>query len=200
MRLFYANTSPYARKVRIVIAEKALESRIDWHPCSPFEDVPELKAVNPLSKIPCLKLDDGTALYDSPVIVEYLDSLVPSNPLIPRDGAARWQILRQQALGDGIMDAAFNTVIESRRPEAEQSQSWSNRWRAAIDRSLVVLDGETGSLTQQPNLAHIAYACALGYLEFRLPDITWRTRHPKIAAWFDTFAQRASMTSTQPEA
>ncbi len=199
MRLFYANTSPYARKVRVVVVEKGLEARVDGVLCNPFDDVPELKAVNPLSKIPCLELDNGTALYDSPVIVEYLDSLVPAKPLTPNDGEARWQVLRQQALGDGILDAAFNTVIEGRRPEAQQSQSWNERWRAAIDRGLVAMDGEIDSLAQQANLAHITYACALGYLEFRLPDITWRTRHPRTATWFDAFAQRPSMISTQPE-
>ncbi len=200
MRLFHANTSPYARKVRVVIAEKGLEGRIEGQTCSPFDDVPELKAVNPLNKIPCLALDDGTALYDSPVIVEYLDSLDPANRLIPAEGAGRWTVLRQQALGDGIMDAAFNTVVESRRPEAQQSPDWNQRWRAAIDRALAVMDGEIDSLAQQPSLGHITYACALGYLEFRLPEIDWRARHPKIAAWFDAFSQRPSMASTRPDA
>lgn len=199
MRLFYASTSPYARKVRVVIAEKGLEARVDGRACSPFDDVPELKAVNPLNKVPCLALDDGSVLYDSTVIVEYLDSLEPADRLIPSDGAARWRVLRQQSLGDGIMDAAFNTVIESRRPEAQQSPSWRERWRAAIDRALAVMDGEIGSLSAQPSLAHITYACALGYLDFRLPEIAWRARHPNTAAWFDAFAQRPSMTSTHPE-
>ena len=153
MRLFYAGTSPYARKVRVVIAEKGLEAQVDGHLCSPFDDVPELKAVNPLNKVPCLALDDGTALYDSAVIVEYLDSLDSATRLIPGDGAARWTVLRQQALGDGILDAAFNTVVESRRPEAQQSPSWNERWRSAIDRSLAAMDGEIESLARQPNLA-----------------------------------------------
>ncbi len=199
MLLLSAGTSPYARKVRIVVAEKGLESRIDEQACSPFDSTPELLAVNPLSKIPCLVLDDGTALYDSPVIVEYLDSLDPAKPLIPRDGAARWQVLRQQALGDGIMDAAFNTVIESRRPEAQQSSDWNKRWRAAIDRGIAAMDGEIESLAEQPSLAHIAYGCALGYLELRLSDIPWRARHPKTAAWYDSFAKRPSMAATHPE-
>ncbi len=160
----------------------------------------ELKAVNPLNKIPCLKLDDGTALYDSPVIAEYLDSLDPASRLIPGDGAARWQVLRQQALGDGILDAAFALVVESRRPEVQQSPSWNERWNSAIDRGLDVLEAEADSLAQQPSLAHIAYGCALGYLDFRLSHLAWRAKHPKTATWFETFSQRPSMAATQPEA
>jgi len=198
MKLFYANTSPYARKVRIVAAEKELDDRIEFVLCNPFAEVPELKKVNPLSKVPSLLSDDGEVLYDSPVICEYLDSLVPGNSLIPQ-GAARWSVLRLQALGDGILDAAFSLVMERRRPESEQSSSWIQRWTQAIDRSLNALEGEIEGFSGDVNLAHVTTGTALGYLDFRLADIDWRTPRPRMVTWYDTFSGRPSMIRTRPD-
>lgn len=199
MKLFYANTSPYARKVRVVAAEKNLDGRIEAVLCNPFDESPELKAANPLSKVPSLVMDNGEALYDSPAICEYLDSLTPGNRLIPEKGPARWTVLRRHALADGILDAAFAVVMERRRPEGEQSPSWIERWSAAIGRSVDVLEKEIGSFPAETDLAHIAIGCALAYLDFRLPDLEWRTGHPETAKWFETFAERPSMKDTRPE-
>lgn len=199
MKLFYANTSPYARKVRVFAAEKGLGGRIEAILCNPFDVSPELKAANPLSKVPSLVLDDGDALYDSPAICEYLDSLAPNSRLIPEEGAARWVVLRRHALADGILDAAFSVVMERRRDDGEQSPSWLERWTAAIGRSLDALETEIGSFPANLNLAHIATGCALAYLDFRLPDLEWRTGHPETAKWFEAFAERPSMKDTRPD-
>lgn len=199
MKLFYANTSPYARKVRVVAAEKGLDGRIEAILCNPFDESPELKAVNPLGKVPSLLLDNGDVLYDSPAICEYLDSLAADSRLIPEEGSSRWVVLRRHALADGILDAAFAIVMERRRPEGEQSPSWMERWAAAIGRSLDAVETEIGSFPAKPDLAHIAVACALAYLDFRLPDLEWRNARPATEKWFDKFAERPSMKDTRPE-
>jgi len=200
MRLFYAGTSPYARKVRVVIAEKGLEPQVEAIRCNPFDDVAELMAVNPLSKVPSLELDDGAVLYDSPVIAEYIDSLGEAARLIPAEGPARWRVLRQQALGDGILDAAFSMVMERRRPDEQQSRDWLERWRAAIARGLDSLEAEIDGLGGPITLGHITLGAALGYLDFRLPDLEWRGAREKTASWFATFAERPSMIATRPDA
>lgn len=108
-------------------------------------------------------------------------------------------VLRRHALADGILDAAFAIVMERRRPEGEQSPSWMERWAAAIGRSLDAVETEIGSFPAKPDLAHIAVACALAYLDFRLPDLEWRNARPAMGKWFDKFAERPSMKDTRPE-
>ncbi len=198
MRLYYAGASPYARKVRVVIAEKGLDHRVEAVRCNPFDDPAELKAANPLIKVPSLVIDDGAVLYDSPVIAEYLDALGPDNRLIPDAGPARWEALRRQALGDGLLDAAFSIVMERRRPETERSESWLARWCAAIERSLDAIEAETGRLPDALGIGQIAFGAALGYLDFRLPDLDWRAGRPRAAAWFAAFSERPSMIATRP--
>lgn len=199
MRLFYSATSPYARKVRIVIAEKGLEHRVESILCNPFDVVPELLAVNPLGKVPSLLLDDGTAHFDSPVISEYLDSLDGTVQLLPASGPDRWRALHQQALGDGILDAAFSVAMESRRPEEKQSPDWIGRWTAAITRSFHALEVEMDGMGENVTLGHIAFGAALGYLDLRLPVLDWRAECPKTASWFMTFSERPSMRVTRPD-
>lgn len=197
MKLIYAGPSPYSRKVRIVIAEKNLDDDIQFVPCNPFEDAPDLRAANPLGKVPVLILNDGATLYDSPVICEYLDSLGQEPRLLP-EGEAGWTVRRRHALADGLLDAAFNIVIERRRPETERSISWLDRWNGTIDRALAHVDAEIDSLGAEPTLAHIAFGCALGYLDFRLPGRPWRGAYPNAAAWFEAFSERPSMVATKP--
>lgn len=197
MKLIYAGPSPYSRKVRVVIAEKGLGDEIQFTACNPFEDAPDLRAANPLGKVPVLVLDDGTVLFDSPIICEYLDGLGNGHRLLP-EGVPGWTVRRRHALADGLLDAAFNIVIERRRPESERSASWIERWGGAIDRVLARVDAEVGDLGAEPTLAHIAFGCALGYLDFRLPDRPWRDKNPKAAAWFSKFSERPSMAATKP--
>ena len=197
MKLYCSPTSPYARKVRIVAAERGLAAAIEEITATPFEN-PVVAAANPLSKIPALMLDDGSALYDSPVICEYLDSLGAGPRLIPDRGEARWATLRLQALADGVLDAAFSSVMETRRPEAQRSQEWLTRWRAGIARAVTAAGVEPARTSAELNLGQITLACALGYLDFRHPDIDWRRAAPELAPWFETWAARPSFAATVP--
>lgn len=197
MKLFYSPTSPYARKVRIVALERGLDGAIEMIAATPFEN-PVVAAANPLSKIPALVLADGTALYDSPVICEYLDSLGSTPRLIPPSGDARWATLRLQALGDGVLDAAFSTVMEMRRPETERSDEWLHRWHAGILRAVLAAAGEPATSATDQNLGQITLACALGYLDFRLPGIDWRAAAPGLVPWFDAWREKPSFAATIP--
>lgn len=199
MRLFYAPPSAYSRKVRIVAREKNLRENIEEILCNPYEDPATLLQANALGKIPTLELDDGATLYDSPVICEYLDSLNDSPRLIPASGPARWQVLKVQALADGLLDAAVLIAQEKRRPETEQSPSAIARRNEVIDRALLVMVAEIAALPESINLGHIACACALGYLDFRQPERDWRAAFPTLAVWFAEFSERPSMRATDPQ-
>lgn len=198
MKLFYAGTSPYARKVRMLLIEKDIEDRVEPVFANPFEASAELEAANPLGKVPALVLDDGGVLYDSPVICAYLDSLNETPRLIPPDGSERWTTLRREALADGIIDAAFAMVMEGRRPEAERSASWLDRWTGGILRSTAAVEDEIENYGETLTLGHIGLGAALGYLDFRLPELDWRAGRPKVEAWFTAFRQRPSMAGTDP--
>jgi glutathione S-transferase len=198
MELYYSITSPYARKVRVLIHEIGLNDRVNLTLCNPFADVEKLQQVNPLRKIPALVLDDGNSLYDSPVICEYLDSLDNQISTVPIAGIARFNVLRQQAIADGIMDAAISIVMEIRRTDAERSNNWITRWTTAINASLDILETDILTCSDPVNIGQIAIGCALGYLDFRLADLHWRTDRVKLATWFDLFATRESMKITNP--
>jgi glutathione S-transferase len=199
MELYYSQTSPYSRKVRICILEKSLSDRIALILCSPLENPEVLQHLNPLGKVPTLLMADGTALYDSPVICEYIDSLANAPMLLPRTKETRFQALRWQALGDGIMDATFAIVTEQRRTDAERSAQWLERWKRSIDRSLDVLEQEAvQQFSMEINLAQIAVGCSLGQLDFRLPDLNWRSDRLLLTDWFDLFNQRDAMQQTMP--
>lgn len=198
MKLFYAKTSPYSRKVRLVIHEKGLNQAVTRIVCNPFDKVAKLEAANPLGKIPTLILQEGTALYDSPVICEYLDTLTPDR-LIPESGAERWNVLRWQALFDGILDAAYNLVMERRRNAQEQSADWVDQWKAQVNRSLNHIDTHFDSLPAQLSLAQLSLGATLGYLDFRLADLDWRNQCPMLTTWYRDFSIRASMQGTRPE-
>ncbi len=143
-----------------------------------------------------MTLDDGTHLYDSPVICEYLDSLHGGPKMFPAAGPARWTALRRQALGDGMMDAAVARRGESRRPANEQSPSGMELQRAKVAAGLDVLEAEADKLGSGIDIGLISIACALGYLDFRFASEDWRKGHPKLARWFEAFAKRPSMQST----
>jgi glutathione S-transferase len=198
MELYYSITSPYSRKVRVLIHETGLNNRINLTLCNPFADVEKLQQVNPLRKIPALVLDDGNSLYDSPVICEYLDSLDVQISTLPIAGIARFNVLRQQAIADGIMDAAISIVMEIRRTDAERSTNWMTRWTTAINASLDVLETDIQTCPDPVDIGQIAIGCALGYLDFRLADLHWRTDRVNLTTWFDRFATRESMKLTLP--
>lgn len=199
MKLFYSKTSPYSRKVRMAVLEKGLSASVELVVCNPFEESPALKAANPLGKVPTLVLDDGVSLFDSPVICEYLDAYDAGGKLIPDTGALRWQVLRCQALADGIVDAAYNMVMEMRRPAQEQSSNWTTRWQDGIGRSLDAMETEISNLPEALTLAQLAAGSALGYLDFRLTHLNWRSGREATASWYETFATHPSMVHTAPQ-
>jgi glutathione S-transferase len=198
MKLFFSPTSPYVRKVRVVAIEKGLADRIELVPANPWPDPSAVSVANPLGKVPALLLDDGTSLYDSPVICEYLDVLVPAAPLIPRSGAGRWQVLRCQALCDGILDAAVAIVLERRRPEGERSMTTQQRQADAIRRSVAALTRELRPTDSAFDLGQISIAVALGYLEFRLGDLELGVGQAAIRDWWAATQQRPSVVATRP--
>lgn len=202
MKLHYATASPYARKVRIVARECGLLDRIEEleGAVSPVDLNETVAAANPIAKVPTLVLDDGTALYDSRVIAEYLDSLQAAPTLFPAGGDARWTVLRRQALADGILDAGVSIRYETfLRPEGLRWADWVAGQKAKMARSLDALDGEAEGIRETVDIGSITVACALAYLDFRFADDDWRSDHPKLAAWLDDFAARPSMQQTRPD-
>lgn len=200
MKLIGSYTSPYVRKTRVVLAEKKIDYEfvID----SPWLADNGVENLNPLGKIPVLVLDDDSTLFDSRVIVEYLDGVTPNNKLIASSGRERALIKRWEALADGLIDAAVAVLLESRRPDGERSPSWMTRQRDKIDRALGVLGADLGENVwchgNAISLADVACGCALGYLDFRFPDIDWRGAHPNLERLLDKLMQRASFQDTVP--
>lgn len=186
MQLFYSPTSPFVRKVVIAAKLRGLDCQIERLPTDAHSSPAALLAANPLSKVPCLVTDDGVALFDSPVICEYLDSLGDAPPLFPDHGGQRWLALRQQALGDGIMDAAVLARQESGRPEEETRTKVISRQKAAVSRGLAMLEA-TPPESGHPTIGTVSVACALGYLDFRFAADDWAANHPRLAAWFGSF-------------
>jgi glutathione S-transferase len=198
MKLHWSPRSPFVRKVMIVAHERGLADRIDCvrTPAALTKPHAELMRDNPLSKIPTLVLDDGTALYDSTVICEYLDGLDGQPKLFPRQTAARIVALRRQALGDGLLDLMVFARNERDReaPSKIHLDSVMTRRDAVLDS----LDQEAEALTTTPfGVGHIAIGCALSYLDFRFAQDDWRKRHLRLANWHASFTARPSVRATQ---
>ena len=202
MKLIGALTSPYVRKVRIVLAEKKLDYQFELEDVWNAETI--LKA-NPLGKVPCLVLEGGEAVFDSRVIVEYLDTRSPLNRLIPESGRGRTEVRTWEALADGLIDAAILARLEATWPgrgEGQRSQAWIERQLSRVDSALAAMS--TG-LGDKPwcsgihlSLADIAVGCALCYLDFRFPLIDWRGRHGNLAKLAEKLATRQSFIDTKP--
>lgn len=198
MELLYSETSPYARKVRVVLREKGLIEATTETAVDPYTGPSALRRHNPLGKVPTLVLADATALYDSPVICEYLDTLADAPRLLPAGGPERWAVLRGQALADGILDLAVALVLERRRPDGERSPATMERWRDRIAAATDAMAAELDGLPDEPTLAHVAFAVALAYLDFRHPDLHWRDGRVTLTEWHERFMPRASMQETAP--
>lgn len=203
MRLIASLSSPYVRKVRIVLAEKKLDYELVLD--DPWAAGGQTAVHNPLGKIPCLILDENEALFDSRVIVEYLDTLSPVGRLIPPPGRERIATKHWEATADGIMDAATSIVQETRRrPAEQQSTAWIERQTGKIHAALDYMDSLLG---EQPYcvgvnlcLADIAVGAALGYLDFRNPNLDWRAQHANLARLAEKLDDRPSFLSTRPPA
>ena len=200
MRLIATPNSPYGRKVRIVLAEKHIDYEfIVDDPSDPATGVPEL---NPLGEIPVLVLEDETTLFDSRVIVEYLDSASPVGRLIPDDTRRRIQVRRWEALADGCSEAAIAVVSEKGRTAGSQDPLWISRQLAKVDRALKAMAHDLGKKSwcgDTYSLADIAVGCALHFLDLRLPELGWRKQHPNLVKLADKLAQRPSFKDTAPE-
>lgn len=200
MKLIGSLTSPYVRKVRAVLVEKKIECEFLLE--SPWVENSAVTKYNPLGKVPVLLLEDESTLYDSRVIVEYLDRISPNKRLIPADGRDHIQVKRWEALADGIADAAAAALLESRRPEGERSASWIARQRDKMVAGLEAMSNELpdGDWCQGTamTLADIAVGCALGYVAFRHPDINWREQHENLARLYDRLMLRPSFSETVP--
>ena len=200
MKLFYNPASPYVRKVLVVAIESDLESDIEKHalglsPVSPSED---LNSHNPIGKIPALVLDDGSTLFDSRVICEYLDTLGNAS-LFPANGVARWKALQRQAAADGLCDAAILGRYERFiRPENLQWDDWYEGQLAKCLRTLDAFESEADTLVDTVDIGTLSMAISLSYLDFRYPQIEWASRCPGLAGWFTPFYQRASLQNTLP--
>jgi glutathione S-transferase len=202
MKLIGSLTSPYVRKVRIVMAEKKLDyTFIQENVWSPETAIQES---NPLGKVPCLIMEDGGAMFDSRVIVEYLDTLTPVGKLIPTQGRERAGVKCWEALADGVLDAGVAVRLErTLRPAAQQSQEWIDRQLVKVRAGLNAMSSGLGDTPycagNQYTLADVAVGCALGWLSFRLPEeIGWREDHPNLARLFDKLSERASFRDTVP--
>ncbi|MGF1462776.1 MAG: glutathione S-transferase N-terminal domain-containing protein [Maricaulaceae bacterium] len=197
MKLYGSDTSPFVRKVRIVALASGLAEHIEDVTINPYEQTDALRAKNPLGKIPALERPEGGLVYDSRVIVQYLLSLAEASALLP-SGAARIDVLRREALADGMTDAAVAWVMETRRPEAQRSELWIDRWRAAILAGADVLEREIAAWGEAMTLAHIAAGVSLGYLDFRHPDLDWRGGRPALTAWAATIHGEPAFAATRP--
>lgn len=201
MKLIGSNTSPYVRKVRVVMAEKKIDCQYETDDV--YSAAPKVVPHNPLGKVPCLITDDGGAVFDSRVIVEYLDNLTPVHRLIPPQGRARTEVRTLEALADGLLDAALLIRAEmTQRDASERSQKWVDRQRGKIDSALAAM---SRTLADAPffcenkySLADVATGCALGYLDFRFPEIGWRDRHANLARYAEKLFTRASFVETMP--
>jgi glutathione S-transferase len=202
MKLIGSLTSPYVRKARIVLAEKKIE--YDFELDSPWNADSAIPDLNPLGKIPVLILDDETALFDSRVIVEYLDNVTPNNKLMPAPNRERTLVKRWEALADGVCDAASTAFLEGKRPAKLQDKSWIERQHGKILKSLEFMSEELGEsahcMGTHFSLADIAVGSALGYLCFRFAEIKWQETHPNLARLYEKLMQRPSFAETIPQA
>jgi glutathione S-transferase len=202
MKLVTSLTSPFGRKVRVVLLEKKIPFQLQvenpWLPDSPIAEF------NPLGKVPVLVLEDGVSVFDSRVIVEYLDHVSPVAHLIPTELKSRMMVRGVEALADGVTDAAVALFLERKRAPEQQSGDWMLLQEKALFRGLEALSEALGEkpwyLGNSMTLADVACGCTLGYLELRFPEIDWRTAHPNLARHAEKLATRASFKETVPVA
>ena len=201
MKLVGSLTSPYVRKIRVILAEHDIAHQfVEESAWTPQTTVPRY---NPLNKVPALQLDDGTCLYDSAVIAEYLDAISKAT-LVPAEPLARARVKCLEALGDGIADAGITAFLERKREASRQDAAWISRQMSKVDAAVLALAGTLGRGPylggDRINLGDIACACALFWVEFRLPEVGWRESHANLRAWAEALESRASFQATRPKA
>ncbi len=205
MKLVYSINSPYARKVRVVAAEKRIDMEMVLVDLSTLDHLAAdhpINAHNPLGKVPVLVLDDGESLFDSRVIAEFLDQRTPVTHLIPHDNTLKIQVKRWESLADGVCDAAIIAINESRRPSQSQDANIIAKQMGKVQRGLRALSDELGDgkwcVDDSFSLADIALGCLLGYLQLRFDHIQWREQYPNLGRHYDALMKRASFKDTAP--
>lgn len=195
MKLIYSPLSPFARTVRVVLAEKGMDEDVEGLVANPWDEPAALTAVNPISQVPTLILKDGTALYDSAVICAWLDSHGGGPRLIP-EGEAQWRVRRVEAAADAMMENVVKLRQEAMRPEAQRSPEHTERWRRTVRRALDAMDaeGSEGAL----DLGEIALVVAVEYMDFRAPELDWRNGRPNLETRWKRLASRPSFRATAP--
>ncbi|MDQ1829875.1 MULTISPECIES: glutathione S-transferase family protein [Massilia] len=201
MKLIGSTASPFVRKVRVVMAEKKLDYDLELENVWTAET--KIHLSNPLGKVPCLIMEDGSSMYDSRVIVEYIDTLTPVCKLLPPNGRDRSDIKVWEALADGVLDAAVLVRLEKTlRPEEQQSAAWIERQMGKVHAGLAIMSANLGESPfckgNHYTLADVAVGCALGWIAFRFPEIDWRTDYPNLAKLFDKLSERPSFKDTVP--
>ncbi|WP_122663986.1 glutathione S-transferase [Pseudomonas viridiflava] len=202
MTLYYNPASPFARKVLLVLHETGQLDRVTLQTTilTPVAPVAELNSDNPAGKIPALRLADGNVIHDSRVILDYLDHQHVGVPLIPREGSARWRRLTLASLADALLDAALLIRYETAlRPAEKHWELWLDNQQEKIERTLGYFEQEAiTELSSSFDVASMSVAAALGYIDFRQPDLAWRSRYPRLANWYFEVSQRPSMQATLP--
>ena len=196
MKLYHSPTSPFVRKVMACAIMHGLDDQITLVATDAHASPDALVADNPLSRVPCLVTDDGLALFDSPVICEYLDEISQDIPMLPPKGAQRWRALKLQALGDGMMDSAIARLLEVRRPSDAARETFIARQKAILVRCLDQLEADVPAT--HPDLGTLTLACALGYLDLRFAADVWREGRPGLAAWFEAMSVLPALVRTAP--
>ena len=198
MKLTFSGASPYVRKATVCSILRGIDAQVEKWVIATTD--PVLAQSNPLAKIPTLLTADGLALFDSPVICEYLDSIGTAPPLFPPVGPARWKALRLQALGDGILDASQPRRREIALPQDEGRVTYIATQQGKVSRALADLEQEVDSFGQLTTIGEVTVACALGYLDFRFANEPWRLGHPKLTAWYEAVVKLPAMAQTMPAA
>jgi glutathione S-transferase len=204
MQLRFSPTSPFVRKVRITAIEAGLQDQIEHITTDPWSAETDLRQSNPLSKVPCLITDEGDAIYDSPVICEYLDSLNTGPKLFPEDPTTRFKVLTLAAAADGMTDAGILHLVESvRRPQELKWDWWDERQQTTMQTAMTVLNEAAPSMATKDGpitIAEITAGSGLGWVDLRFPSLDWRLSNAALAGWFEKISERPSFKETVPPA
>ena len=196
MKLRWSPTSPFVRKVVVLMKEKGIEDLIQKEKSNPLSREDRAATPSPLGKIPCLVTDDGEPIFDSPVIVEYLDTECDGPQMIPPTGPERWRVLRRQATADGMIDSMVTCFVESLKKPERQSAGIVAHNKGIVMNGIAAFEQEADDFADRVDAGTIAAAVALSFADQTFPDDNWRADNPRIAAWFETFDQRPSMKET----